>query len=448
MAKVLVVGAGISGLLSACYAAKAGHEVKVLTYGLGALTVAGGIIDIFGYDENGNAVADPLAHIETLKQPHPYALQGAKRVAEGIEAFKDLTASQNYLYLGDGHSNHRVPTAIGSFKPSGLVPPSIDSTEVFKRKKVLVVGFDLLKDYYPKLIAKNLQHFFGDSKEVKVKQIILNNWPTGKGYRDVSALDLARELETELGRLNFVEQLKGHVDDDTSVILPPVLGERPELAGMIQKDLETRLKTKLVEVSAIPPSVTGLRLDKLLRKECMDLGIDIIEKAQVIGFTSAADASQGLKADKLPIARRICKTLITGGYGHTREYAADAVIVATGGFFSSGLVTQMGQMYEPIFDINIPVPEDQKDWSHQYLFCGKPQPFASYGVAVNENLQPIDPTGEVLFTNVQFVGRSLRGYDFCFEKSGNGVAITTAYHAVKQLEEVLEQTKALSASLY
>lgn len=448
MAKVLVVGAGISGLLSACYAAKAGHEVKVLTYGLGALTVAGGIIDIFGYDEQGNAVADPLAHIDTLQKPHPYALMGSKRVSEGLEAFKELTASQNYTYLGDGHTNHRVPTAIGSFKPSGLIPPSIDSTEIFKRKKILVVGFDLLKDYYPKLIAKNLQHYFGDTKEVKVKNIILHNWPTGKGYRDVSALDLARELETDLGRLNFVEQLKGHVDENTSIILPPVLGERPELSAMIQNELEERLKTKLVEVSSIPPSVTGLRLDKLLRKECMDLGVDIIEKAQVIGYTSVADASNSLKDDKRAAASKVCKTLITGGFGHTHEYAADAVIVATGGFFSSGLVTQMGRMFEPIFDINIPVPQDQKDWSHQYLFCGKPQPFASYGVAVNENLQPIDPTGEVLFTNVQFVGRSLRGYDFCFEKSGNGVAVTTAYHAVTQLEEVLKQTEALTASLY
>ena len=108
----------------------------------------------------------------------------------------------------------------------------------------------------------------------------------------------------------------------------------------------------------------------------------------------------------------------------------------------------MGRMYEPIFGLEIKVPEDQKDWSHQYLFCGKPQPFASYGVAVNENLQPVDPTGEVVLSNVQFIGRSLQGYDFCFEKSGNGVAITTAYHAVKQLDEILAQTKALSDSLF
>lgn len=449
MAKIAIVGAGISGLLAACYAAKAGHQVKVLSYGQGALTVAGGIIDLFGYDTEGKLVTDPLAHIATLKKPHPYALLGAERVAEALTAFKELTSEQGYLYLGDGHCNQKVPTAIGSFKPSCLIPPSIESSALFERNKLIVVGFPLLKDYYPKLIAKNLRHYFGDKKEVSTVEVNLN-WPTGREYRDVSALDIARELETPLGRLNFITQLKGKCGPDCALVIPPILGERPELSAGIQKELERELNTKLVEVSTIPPSVTGLRLDKLLRQACLKLGVTIVEKAHVIGFTSALDASGDYirKPESKAKAAKICKTLVTGGYGANHEYNVDAVIVATGGAFSGGLVTQMGRMYEPIFGLEIPVPADQQEWSHQYLFCGKPQPFAAYGVAVNENLQPVDPTGEVLLSNVQFIGRSLQGYDFCFEKSGNGVAITTAYHAVKQLDSVLSATAALNASLF
>lgn len=449
MAKIAIVGAGISGLLAACYAAKAGHQVKVLSYGQGALTVAGGIIDLFGYDTEGKLVTDPLAHIATLKKPHPYALLGAERVAEALTAFKELTSEQGYLYLGDGHCNQKVPTAIGSFKPSCLIPPSIESSALFERNKLIVVGFPLLKDYYPKLIAKNLRHYFGDKKEVSTVEVNLN-WPTGREYRDVSALDIARALETPLGRLNFITQLKGKCGPDCALVIPPILGERPELSAGIQKELERELNTKLVEVSTIPPSVTGLRLDKLLRQACLKLGVTIVEKAHVIGFTSALDASGDYirKPESKAKAAKICKTLVTGGYGANHEYNVDAVIVATGGAFSGGLVTQMGRMYEPIFGLEIPVPADQQEWSHQYLFCGKPQPFAAYGVAVNENLQPVDPTGEVLLSNVQFIGRSLQGYDFCFEKSGNGVAITTAYHAVKQLDSVLSATAALNASLF
>ena len=433
MAKVIVVGAGVSGLLAACFAADRGHEVKVLAYGLGALTVAGGIIDLFGYDEHGSLISDPLKHIETLKKPHPYALLGAERVNEALEAFKALTAEQNYHYLGDGHHNQKVPTAIGSFKPSCLIPPSIDGQIIFERPKILVVGY-----------------FFGDAKGIDIQEVILD-WPTGRAYRDVSALDLARDLETSVGQLNFINQLKGKCGPDTTLIIPPILGERPELAAGIQEHIEQELNTKMVEVSAIPPSVTGLRLDHLLRRACEQRHIEIIDKAQVIGFTGLkADAPKDMPHEYSKV-RGICQSLITGGYGREREYSADAFIIATGGVFGSGLVSAMGKMYEPIFDLEIPVPAEQKDWSHQYLFCGKPQPFAAYGVAVNEHLQPIDPLDpqeQVLLHNVQFVGRSLRGYDFCFEKSGNGVAVTTAYHAVKQLDTVLGATAALNAALF
>lgn len=418
MAKVIVVGAGISGLLASCFAAQKGHDVKVLAFGQGALTVAGGIIDLFGYDDQGNQIADPLAHIASLRSDHPYALIGASQVEAALEAFKALTASQGYPYLGDGHHNQVVPTAIGSFKPSCLIPPSIDGQAIIDRKKLIVVGFELLKDYYPKLILKNLQQYFGDSKTITLKNVNLN-WPSGRHYRDVSALDLARALETDIERLNFVQQLKSLCDQDTALIIPPVLAERPELAAEVQKKLEDGLNgAKLVEVSSIPPSVTGLRLDRLLHQAAMQLGVEIVEKAEVIG----ANVKDG-----------VCTSLLTGGFGRCREYKADAFIVATGGFFGNGLVTAMGRMYEPIFNLEITVPEDQKDWSYQYLFCGKPQPFASYGVKVNKQLRPIDATGAEVLHNVYFAGRSLAGYDFCFEKSGNGVCVASAYHAACQL---------------
>lgn len=418
MAKVIVVGSGIAGLLSACFAAQKGHDVKVLSYGQGALTVAGGIIDVFGYDDQGNQIADPLAHIANLHSEHPYALIGSEQVEAALEAFKALTASQGYPYLGDGHHNQAVPTAIGSFKPSCLIPPSIDGRAIFERHKLVVVGFELLKDYYPKLILKNLQQYFGDTKAISMKNVTLN-WPSGRNYRDVSALDLARALESEIERLNFIQNLKAVCDKDTALIIPPVLAERPELEASVQAQLEAGLNgAKLVEVSSIPPSVTGLRLDRLLHQAAESLGVEIIEKAHVI---------------KGNIKDGVCTSLLTDGYGRCREYKADAFIIATGGIFGNGLVSSMGRMYEPIFDLEIAVPADQKDWSYQYLFCGKPQPFAAYGVKVNQKLRPVDATGAEVMHNVYFAGRTLAGYDFCFEKSGNGVCVASAYHAACQL---------------
>ncbi len=44
-------------------------------------------------------------------------------------------------------------------------------------------------------------------------------------------------------------------------------------------------------------------------------------------------------------------------------------------------------------------------------------------------MRPVGPDNKVLINNVFAAGKILAGYDFCFEKSGNGVALVTGYKA-------------------
>ena len=90
-------------------------------------------------------------------------------------------------------------------------------------------------------------------------------------------------------------------------------------------------------------------------------------------------------------------------------------------------------MVEPVFGLPIPAPTVQTDWSNKNLFSEEKQLFAQLGVLVNSSLAPVDGEGNELLSNVKVVGRSLAGYDYCFEKSGNGVAIATAYKAAISL---------------
>lgn len=412
---VVVIGGGISGLFASCLAALKQKKVTLLTYGQGALSVAGGIIDVFGYDEDGNLIKDPLNHIKTLKEPHPYAKIGVDNVERAIDAFKKLCHDAGYDYLGNGHENQLVPTATGSFKPSCLTPLSIDSKLFKKCSKLVVVDFDLLKDFYSNMIVEGLNKSFAGKKEIKSITVKLP-FKTGTQYRDVSALDIARFLEEPAGFLNVVEQLKPYANNDTLFIFPPVIGEKP--SNKLLNDLINELKSNIIEVSAIPPSVTGFRTDSLLLKTAKKLGVEVIEKANV--FSSICENKRCLK-------------VLTQNYSNIIAYEADEFILATGGVFGGGTKAIMGRMYEPIFNIEIDVPKNNQEWSHQYLFTGKPQPFATYGIATDKSLRPINAQNEVLYENVHVIGRALSGYDFCFEKSGNGVGIASAYYAVKQI---------------
>ncbi len=273
-----------------------------------------------------------------------------------------------------------------------------------------------MKDYFSDLICENLrQNITNKACEIISTDINLA-FEQGKNCRDLSSLDIARKLDTHVGYLNFKEQLKPFVKQSTVFILPPVLGASPttDLLDLLHIDLDA----EFVEVSAIPPSITGYRTDLMLKNMAQKLGVEIIEKAHVIG----ANLKDGQ-----------CIEVLSQGFDKVRSYKADNFILATGGVFGNGLISQMGRMYEPIFNIEIKVPKNQQDWSYKYLFTGKPQPFATYGITTDQSLRPIKE-GKLLLKNVYVIGRALSGYDFCYEKSGNGVAICSAYHAASCLE--------------
>lgn len=63
---------------------------------------------------------------------------------------------------------------------------------------------------------------------------------------------------------------------------------------------------------------------------------------------------------------------------------------------------------------------------------GTPRPshgFALLGPDVDAKLRPLGKDGNPLCGNVFFIGKTLGGYDHAAEKSGNGVALSTALFA-------------------
>lgn len=409
---ILIIGNGISGLFAACVAAEKGKKVTLLSYGRGTLTIACGFIDVLGYEANGDIVKNALEGIKTIEAEHPYAKVGAKVAEDALDKFLEITKKCNFEYIGTPEKNAWVPTAIGNFKPTCLVPKTSDPKAVFEADNLLIVGFDLMKDFYAHIVYKNLSERLGEKKHLDKLNVKLDNFEMGRDLRDVTAMDVARWLESEEGYNSFVSQIKSSIKPNTTVIIPPVLGL--EANYKILDRLQSDLNCKFVEVSAIPPGVSGLRLSKMLMAYARKLGVQIIEKARAVG-SEVVDGK--------------CVAVITENFDRERKFYADKFILATGGIYGGGLEAGIGTLKEPIFDIDIDVPKVQTEWSYKELFADKKQIFAKFGIQVDKDLTPVSTAGEKLLSNVKVVGRSLAGYDFCFEKSGNGVALITAYKA-------------------
>ncbi len=73
MLDLLVVGAGLSGLMAAYTAALAGLRVRVVSKGLGAMHWTAGTIDVLGYTGDGQRepVRNPLKALGGFLQEHP-----------------------------------------------------------------------------------------------------------------------------------------------------------------------------------------------------------------------------------------------------------------------------------------------------------------------------------------------------------------------------------------
>ncbi|MEG6584910.1 anaerobic glycerol-3-phosphate dehydrogenase subunit GlpB [Dendrosporobacter sp. 1207_IL3150] len=410
---LLIIGGGLAGLFSAAVAAKSGRKVHLLTYGAGTLTIGGGIIDVLGYDNDAKPLKTPEEGLEKLSANHPYQKIGKHTLEKALEFFKEISIEEGYEYIGELGKMQWLPTAAGTLKPTCLVPKTMDARVLWHTNNIYVVGFDYLKDFYPQLVAKNLQKVYGPYTTITAEMCSLN---FAEG-RDVSSLDVARWLDTKDGREIFIKQLKNKIKPKGVVIVPPILGTLPNYE--VLDSLERQLDCRLVEAAAMPPAVTGLRLRMMLLSYIKKLGVTVIEKALV----TTAITENGH-----------CTAVVTDNFDRQRAYQAHSYILANGGLYGGGLKAEPGKFIEPIFNLPINTPATIEEWSNVNLFSDKKQLFAEIGVEVDELMRPVSADGATLLSNVHVAGRNLSGYDFCYEKSGNGVALASAYKAAISLQ--------------
>lgn len=473
MYDVLIAGAGLSGLLCAVFAARKGLRTRLVYRGQGALGIGGGTMDVLGYaptisevsETSGKvmqrALASPLDGLAALGPEHPYTLAGEACVLDALAAFSSLSAE-----LGMPHSLRRDPqgrplntallTAAGTAKPSCLLPPSMTMQGITdtaaEGSEVLIVGFEGLKDIYPKLMGQGfsrLRRFAGRTLTPVTLPSPIQLVPGGSGprLRDLSSLDFARFIDTPDGLDWLKNCLKNCLNDavnrqcsfskDTVILLPPILGLTNSTS--VHKALEHALGCHVHEVLTPPPGITGLRLRAVLFKELSRLGVAIAANATITGYEATGDQ---------------CTALLSEQGGRPMRWLAKHMIMATGGVYGEGLVVGPCEVIDPVFpnaaltpDINPSSPDWAQPTVYPALCAGEAQHgFSRLGVQVNANFQPLAKDGKPLFSNVFAVGRAVGGYDYAAEKSGNGVALVSAFAVVSQLPDTTGTTGTTGAT--
>lgn len=413
---VIVVGAGFAGLVAAATAAERGKRVLVISRGAGALAIGGGGIDLLGYTGRGAVTGNPFKAFSGLPPAHPYSLLGEKAVRESLAFLARMAANQNATLLQAGSEdtgNAWMPTAAGTMKPTWITGPSMNPAALSSSSSFVVLGVTGMKDFSPHLATAGLRHWAHFMGKTLDHELVPAPFTDGPAVRDTTALDLACFIDSGEGLEWLGGVLSSLRSDAEAVLLPCILGTRPD--NRAHAHLERVSGRKIIELFCPPPSVTGLRMRRVLMSHLRGLDVSFIENAAVIGAKTEGGRCLALTARP------------QGREGMERVYAAPSFVVATGGLFSEGVVTGHGTACEAVFGIPLLAPPDQDDWSVQDFFSS--HPFGVMGVSVTEELLPITGAGKPLLTNVRFAGRSLCGYDFAAEKSGTGVALATGHVA-------------------
>ena len=417
---VMIAGGGLSGLSAALFAAKAGKRTLLVTKGSGVLAIGGGTIDVLGYRSDGTPLTSPFDGFDSLSPRHPYAIVGAETVKKALSCFLEFCDEGGCPYLCNNEQNTRVVTALGTTKPSYLVPHTMSMHGVAEAANIFIAGVEGLKDFSPALAAQGLATRKGYIGKNIVPVILPSPFPL---QRDLSTLDLARYLDTPEGILWLSKSLNKYIVRGVpgAVFVPAILGTAAN--NDVHNAIKDRTGHIVNEISSLPPAVTGLRLHALLLRLLKKYDVDLIEQSTITGAV---------------VENGRCAALITTNNGQERRYEARSFIIATGGVLDEGFAIEPERAWEPIFNIDLPLNPSSPEWSlpEAYPACrqtpGTPRPshgFALLGPDVDAKLRPLGKDGNPLCGNVFFIGKTLGGYDHAAEKSGNGVALSTALFA-------------------
>jgi len=407
---VIVIGAGLAGLMAAARATTAGRTVLVLARGQGVLALTSGCIDILGWLPPPAAhcltdVAGDLQRLAAGIPDHPYAKIGAGRVQESINYWQQIMQALDYPYCGSGAVNYLLPTALGTARPTALAPATMAGGDIRDEAGTLVVGWPNLLDWHPRLIADGINEARGRLGLTAAWSSVLLDALPGTPP-ELTPVLLGRLLDDDWRLESLIAVLRRSLTPGIRRVgLPAVLGVDQGAAPF--RRVEDALGCPVFEIPAGQPTVTGLRLARLLTRFLKQSGAGLRFNVSVLSAENRNDAWQV----RLEQPGRVAT--LTGG----------ALVLATGGLIGRGLEADRTQIREcvaglPVAGCDLPAQtREQSGWGRD--------PFALAGVAVDEELRPLVPGCRRLFV----AGSTLAGYDPAVEKDGLGVALATGYVA-------------------
>jgi glycerol-3-phosphate dehydrogenase subunit B len=410
-----IIGCGLSGMAAAFFATEKGFST-VQTGVSGGLIFATGLLDVMGTHpiETGHGWTDPWAAIDAVSNDipnHPYARLTPDIIKESLGQVVSFLGKNDLSYVKSGNNNSELMTQLGTTKASYYIPETMwEGVLALKKKRpCLIVGFDELKDFSATRVARGLR---GRWPGLRWSNISI------KGMANASAIVsgdiLARDMETAGNVKKLVHLIGPHVKDAESVGLPAVLGMRRPRE--VIETLSLELGAKVFEIPTTPLSVPGLRLNEVFTQGLVERGVKLFFPERILSWEKGNDGS----------------IFLAMGQGPRKKWIrAEGVILATGRFWAHGLRADRDKIRETLFDLPVHQPEKREERHREDFLDLRGHPANRAGLTIDNQFRPLNRAGEPALEKLFAAGSILAHQDWMRMKCGSGLAISSAYAAVK-----------------
>jgi len=413
---VVIIGGGLAGLTCGIALQQQGKRCAIVNNGQAAIDFATGSMDLLSRLPNGENVVNFDRAFDSLKAQmptHPYSLIGKSQVIEKAKEFEVLAQKLKLGLVGSVEQNHQRVTPLGGLRATWLSPnsvPTVIADKALSYNSIAILGIEGYHDFQPQLLADNL-----------LQQPQFAHMSIRTGYLRIPELDFLRQQSREFRSVHIAQSLEQNIvfkaliqeielaaKDVDAVFLPACFGsDSQEFFNRLQDSTSLQL----FELPTLPPSLLGGRQHKLLRQRFESLG----------GTMMNGDRALRAEFDGNQV-----KHIFTQIHENEPISAAHFVL-ASGSFFSNGLVSEFDDIYEPVFRADI-VKTEQFDPTDRFTWTTKrfasPQPYQSAGVVINEHCQ-VQKCGQNI-TNLYAVGAVIGGYNGIEMGCGSGVAVVSA----------------------
>ena len=410
----IIIGGGLSGLISGIYLSQRGQRCVIISSGQSALHFSSGSFDFLNNLPDGTSVQKPLDAIsELVKQAptHPYAKLGETKFKELAQQAEEFFKNAGISTQGDHEENHYRVTPMGTLKPTWLTLKNLLISENEKCLPIQHPGiFNItgFLDFYTRFIA---DEFLKMGAKCSIHSI---NFPALENLRknptEMRSVNIARVFDKQENIEELARILKAESGDCDSIILPAITGlNREDVVDYLRKEINKPIYL----LPTLPPSVPGIHTQQKLRSVFQQNG----------GVFMLGD--NVLRAD---IKGNRISQIYSFNHGDI-PFVGQNFILATGSYFSQGLIASTEKIYEPIFDLDVTFTPNRTQWYNSDVF--DTQPYQSFGIKTDSTFR-CTREGK-LFENLYAAGAILEGFNPLKEGCGAGVSILSAMYIAEQI---------------